>query len=102
MPKYVSLIGNDLVQPLADLLDRLLSLPRPTEGQSAHGDERGYSISICLLAAVVVESFVMRARYLHETEEAAKERSLHKFLAMEYPDFELSTELIEVFILRDV
>jgi hypothetical protein len=102
MTKYVTIIGVDIVQPLAALLEKFLSLPHPIDNQSRHGNERGYSASICLLTSVIVESFVMRARYLNAEEEPAKKRSVHEFLSQKYPDFEWGDELVEVFILRDV
>ena len=101
MPNYVSIIGSDLIQPLASILDKFLNLLSKEKGKR-HGDERGYSASICLLIAVIVESFAMKARYLNESEESAKEKSLYRFMSREYPEFEFADQLLEVFILRDV
>lgn len=91
----------DIVQPLAAILEIYLGLC-PKENISKFVNERGYSASICLLTSVIVESFIMRARYLNAEEESSKKRSVHEFLAQKYPDFEWGDELVEVFILRDV
>jgi hypothetical protein len=102
MPKYVSIIGTDLVEPLVVLLERLIEFPQPDSKSGIVGSERGLCASICLLTAVIIESFTMRVRYLNESNESAGQRSLHKFIEQKYPEFPWSNELVEVFILRDV
>ena len=102
MTKYVTILGPDLVQPLAILLENLLRLPTPSDGKSRHGHERGYAATVCLLTAILVESFVMRAKYLNAKEESVKKRSVHEFMATQYPDFDSHDELVEMFVLRDV
>lgn len=102
MVDYLTILGPRLIQPMADILEKLLSFPRSENKQKLTPDESGYSVLICLLTAVIVESFVMRVRYLNYSEETESVRSLHKFLDEKYPMFDLTQELIEIFILRDV
>jgi len=103
MVSYVSIIASHLVQPLADLLGKLILLPEPSDPEAPkHGDELGYSAAICLLTAVIVESFAMRARFLNSEDEASRERAVHRFIAKRYPDFEWIKEVAELFIIRDL
>jgi len=102
MANYITIIGHSLLQPICTLLEKLLDLPvEDDEEASKHPDERGYSISISLLLAVMTESVIMRARYLNSSMPSSSEKSIQKFLAARYPGLPHSGELIEIFILRD-
>lgn len=102
MPKYITIIGHTLMQPICTLSEKIVSLPIK-EGKtiSDHPDERGFATSICLLLAVMTESFIMRARYLNKENSASTERNITRFIKATYPDFEKSDELAEIFVLRD-
>lgn len=90
------------MQPICTLVEKLLALPiSEDEVTSHHPDERGYATSICVLLAIMTESFIMRARYLNLEDPSSSERNISKFIGTRYPDLTKTTELIEVFILRD-
>ena len=101
--EYVSIIAPNLVQPLADILAKVVDIPTPEDpDQPRHGNELGYSAVASLLCTVILESFVMRARFLANHGETAKKHTVHSFLSEQYPDFDAVQEVTEVFILRDV
>lgn len=103
MPNYITVIGPNLMQPICTMLEKLIELPKEEgETMSRRPDERGYSISICLLLAVMTESFIMRARYLNSQNPASSERTPAKFISTKYPGLSLLDELVEIFIIRDV
>jgi hypothetical protein len=65
--------------------------------------EHGYGASACLLLAVMLESFVMRVRYLAASKAGeAVQRDWLEFLRKRYPKFSLFEEVREVMVLRDV
>lgn len=103
MPNYITIIGPSLMQPICTMLEKLIELPLG-EGEtiSHRPDERGYSISICLLLAVMIESFIMRARFLNSQDPASSERTIAKFVSKKYPNLTRLDELIEILIIRDV
>jgi hypothetical protein len=90
------------MQPVCTLCEKLFALPI-AEGEviSRHPDERGYATSICLLLAIMTESFIMRARYLNSDKPSSSERNITKFITTRYPDLSKTDELKEIFVLRD-
>jgi hypothetical protein len=101
--KVVSIVGSAYFQPIADLLDDLLSRPKPTANDVKTSQrEYGLACSISLLAVVCFESCAMRVRYLNRAVPAAQKRSALEFLRALYPNFPNIDELSEVFVLRDI
>jgi len=102
MTGAVSIIGSKLAQPLADVLQRLVRAPAPGAGPKPPPiDEAGHSATACLLVAVILESFVMRARYLDSQEDRVDARTVHDYLAKRFPDFLDEDKVRELFVLRD-
>src|SRR2546427_8510924 len=101
---YISIFAVSLVQPIADLLDRLFSRPHPGSSIVQTGSrENGYSVSICLLLAVFLESFVKRAIYLSEDSlKPSEKKDALKFLRKRYPSCALLPAITEIFVLRDI
>lgn len=101
---YISIFGGSLVQPIADLLDRLFSHPHPGSTTVQTGSrENGYSVSICLLLAVFLESFIRRAIHLSgDTLRPSEKKHALKFLKKRYPSCALFPAITEIFVFRDV
>ncbi len=101
---YISVFAGSLVRPIADLLGSLFSQPHPGSNTIQTGDrENGYSVSICLLLAVFLESFIKRATYLsgNSLRRSEKKYAL-EFLRKRYPSCALIPAVTEIFVLRDV
>jgi exopolyphosphatase / guanosine-5'-triphosphate,3'-diphosphate pyrophosphatase len=63
-PKELSVIGGQLFQPIADLVEGLLKRPfRKPDRIGSNYFEGGYSAAIIVLLVAVVESLVQRDRY---------------------------------------
>ena len=101
---YISIFGGSLLQPIADLIDRLFSAPHPGANARQTGSrENGYSVSICLLLAVFLESFIRRATHLSgDSLHPSEKRFTLTFLAKRYPGCDLLPAITEIFVLRDV
>ena len=101
---YVSIFGGSLVQPIADLLDELFSHPHPGSNTRQTGSrENGYSVSICLLLAVFLESFIRRATHLSgDSLVPSEKKNALQFLSKRYPSFDGLPAVTEIFVLRDV
>ena len=71
--QLISIVGTAYFQPIADLLNHLMSYPysEPNDVQTGRR-ENGYSASICILAVVCFESFLMRVRYKNKSHPASK------------------------------
>ena len=101
--QLVTIIGSDYFQPIADLLDKLLSLSnQDTNEVKVSGREVGYSASVIVLLAVLLESYAMRVRYINRTTLPIKRISVPRYLKSLYSDFDMTDEVTEVFIVRDV
>jgi hypothetical protein len=99
----VSIVGSSYFQPIATLLDAMVSRPSPAASEVKTSPiENGLACSISLLAVVCFESYVMRLRYIHRAAPAAKKRSTLDFLGDLYPQFPSIDQLTEAFVLRDV
>jgi len=100
---YISVIGQRLVEPVFTLLHRLLAAPHPGANEVQTGArENGYSLSVCLLLVVLLESMLARARSITTTKQRGDERRPLDFLASAYPDCPLLPDVEELFVLRDV
>jgi len=98
----VSIVGSSYFQPIAILLDELLSRPKPTNDVKTSPPENGLACAISLLAVVCFESYSMRSRYINGVMPAAQKRPALGFLRDLYPQFPNLVEVTEVFILRDI
>lgn len=96
----ISVAGGAYFQPIADLVDRLRTVPSPTDGNEVHASRRenGYAVSVCLLAVVALESFLARARHLKHGK-APGGFGLFREL---YPAFPNHQEIAEAFVIRDL
>jgi hypothetical protein len=101
---YVSILGTSLFEPIVTLLEKILAeKDRGASAVQTSGVEHGYCASACLLLAVMLESFVMRARYLAASKASEPpQRTWLEFLRKRYPEFSLLEEVREVMVLRDV
>jgi hypothetical protein len=104
MDKLVTIIGSAYFEPISILLERLEKYDQDnaSEVQSGHF-VNGFSSSICLLAVVCLESYVMRVRYINNASGAdLNKRSVPAYLLNVYQDFPYENEIYEIFILRDI
>jgi hypothetical protein len=101
--RLVSIVGSSYFQPIASLLDGLLSRLKPmaNDVQTSRA-ENGLACAISLLAVVCFESYAMRARYINRGVPAAEKRAALDFLRALYPQFPNIDEVTEVFVLRDI
>lgn len=99
----VTIIGSAYFQPIADLLDKLLSLPNQDPNEvKVSNREVGYSVSVIALLVVLLESYAMRVRYINRTTVPIKRISVPLYLKSLYSDFDMTDEVTEVFVVRDV
>ena len=101
--QLVTIIGSSYFQPVADLLSQLLRRPRPKPNEVQAGYyENGYCASMILLLVTMLESYVMRVRYINREALPIQKMPLAKYLTKLYPDYEQPEELTEVLVVRDV
>lgn len=116
--KLVSIVGESYFQPIAILLNELISLPEPaTNDVKTSYYENGFACAVCLLAVVCFESYTMRLRFFNRSAPAAEKRHCLDFLRELYPQFNeewLSDhaendpespnieQMTEAFVLRDI
>ena len=75
--QLVAITGSAYFQPIADLLDKLLSLPNQDPNEvKVSNREVGYSVSVIALLVVLLESYAMRARYINRTTVPIKRISV--------------------------
>lgn len=100
--KQVSIVGSSYFQPIADLVDKLLKHPKhaPNAVQSGFY-ENGYAVSIILLLVAMLESYIVRVRYIHNSMVPAKIRQAIEILIKVYPTFRLKKSLTDIYVLRD-
>lgn len=98
----VSILGSSYFEPIADLIDRWLRLPRTrsTAVQSGYF-EHGYAASVILLLVAMFESYLVRVRYAHRNHVPAKLRGTLDVLFHLYPRIRYRKALTEVYVLRD-
>jgi len=100
----VSIIGSAYFQPISDLLEKLFQRPA---GQNLNpvqvgSMENGYSVSICVLAVLCLESYLMRVRYINRKHPSSQKKNVLDFLEDLYPSFPSLEALTETFVLRDL
>lgn len=102
--KMVTIIGGAYFQPIADLLEKLARcLPKAALNEvQVNTRENGYSVSICVLSVLCLESYSMRVRHINRNRPFSQTRNVLKFLKSLYPTFPNFGALAETFILRDL
>src|SRR6266542_2155226 len=101
--QLVTILGSSYFQPITDLIARLMGRPKPASNEvqtSSH--ENGYCASLVLLLVAMLESYVMRVRYINRDRFPIKRISVVNYLLQLYPDYQRRNGLIEVFVVRDV
>jgi hypothetical protein len=96
---YVSAVFVHLLQPIADLCDRMLQLPsaEPNELQTSHM-ENGYAISVIALTAFLLEGACARARYISGSDQ---KRCSPWDTLWNFGEEELANKIEEIFVVRD-
>jgi hypothetical protein len=101
--QLVTIIGSSYFQPITDLLARLMGQPKSASNEvqtSSH--ENGYCACLVLLLVAMLESYVMRVRYINRDRFPIKKISVVEYLRQLYSDYQPWNELIEIFVVRDV
>lgn len=100
----VTIIGSSYFEPISVLLEKLAVYDRNSENEVQAGYYvNGYASSICLLAVVCLESYVMRVRYINKASQTQIDKvSVPAYLKSLYSDFPFEDELYEIHILRDI
>ncbi|MCH2160098.1 MAG: hypothetical protein MK096_15115 [Oleiphilaceae bacterium] len=101
--QVVSIIGSSYFQPIADLIEKLIQHDDGREADIMAGHyQNGYATSVCLLSVVLLESYVMRCRYIHKASEEELKTPVIKFIKSKYSDYPYEEETVEVFVVRDL
>ena len=101
---FVTIIGSAYFESISALIERLQKYGsiRPIDVEPDYYT-RSYSISICLLAVVCLESYVMRARFVnHASQNEIDKMPVSDYLKTIYPDLPYENEITEIHILRDI
>jgi len=100
----VTIVGSSYFEPISTLLEELEKYDKGNSNQVQSGYYvNGFASSICLLAVVCLESYVMRVRYINKASQNQIDRTpVAIYLMSLYSDFPYEKEVIEVHILRDV
>jgi hypothetical protein len=101
--KLVSILGASYFQPIADLLDRWLSRPkppRPNKVQSGYF-EHAYAAAVILLIVAMFESYVSRLRFAQRPRVPVNTRHALDVLIGLYPKFRQKEALADVYVVRD-
>jgi hypothetical protein len=100
----LTIIGSSYFEPICVLLEKLEKHDKGTSNEIQAGYYvNGYAASICILAVVCLESYVMRVRYINKANQDEIDKvSVPAYLRRLYQDFPYQDELYEVHILRDV
>jgi len=79
--KFVSIVGEHYFQPIATLLNELISRPEPAANDvKTSYYENGFACAVCLLVVVCLESYSMRLRFFNRSAPAAEKRNCLEFL----------------------
>ena len=100
----VSIVGDAYAQPICDLLSRLFAPNRKSwrNAVKVSSVENGYAVSVCVLAVLCLESYIMRARYRSTSfKTSGRDRSALTFFRQRFPNYHSHDQLSEVFVLRD-
>ena len=101
--KIVTVVGSSYCQPIADLVDKLLTQRRqpPNKVQSGFY-ESGYAASCVLLLVAMFESYVSRVRFVQGAKVALSKRSAIDVVLAVYPRLRHRKALMDVYVLRDL
>jgi len=104
MNELVTIVGASYFEPISKLLEELERHYKGHEGEIQAGSfVNGYAASICLLSVVCLESYTMRARYIHSaTGDELNKLPVTKYLKMIYEDYPYLDKTNEVFVVRDL
>ena len=99
----VTIIGISYFEPISALIEKLEIHDNGISNEVQAGYYvNGFAASICILAVVCLESYVMRVRYINKaSQDAINKESVSKYLKTLYLDFPFEKELYEIHILRD-
>lgn len=102
--EIVTIIGSSYFEAISALLEKLdRHENRSSSGFQAGYYENGFAASICILSAVALESYVMRARYVNNAEGHNLDRkAVPDYLKGIYPEFPYVEEIKEIFVVRDL
>lgn len=102
IPDIITVVGSSYFQPIADLIEIMLSTPQPESSPSGAGwRENGYAASITILLVAVLESYTAHLRFVRNDEISAP-RNVPDLLAQLFPDLPHHGDLLEVFLLRNL
>jgi hypothetical protein len=104
MSELVTIVGASYFEPISKLFEELERHYKGREGEIQAGSfVNGYAASICLLSVVCLESYTMRARYIHgATGDELNRLPVTKYLIKIYEDYPYLDETNEVFVVRDL
>jgi hypothetical protein len=103
IPDVITVVGSAYLQPIADLLDRLLKRPISGIGPGGASEhENGYSAALVVLLVAVLESYTARLRFVRRAEGIAGNLGTPELLAKYFPSLPTRDELVEVFLVRNV
>lgn len=96
---YVSIIGFSYLDPIAILVEKLMSLKKrgPNEVKASQ-PENGLSSSIIVLSVLLLESAIARVKFESKSPEL---KGAFNFMKTRYPSFKKLGELEELFVIRD-
>jgi hypothetical protein len=103
IPDVITVVASAYFQPIADLVDKLLSKPTSKEGPggvSMH--ENGYSAALVVLLVAVLESYTSRLRFVRRSERIEGNLSTPDLLEKYFPALPTKDELVEIFLIRNV
>lgn len=102
VPDIISIVGTSYFQPVADLIEKMLTHEPVSKNSSRAGHfENGYAASITILLVAILESFVSRVRFLRNAE-VVPGKDVPDQLEIFFPDLPNKEDLKEVFLLRNI
>lgn len=98
---YLTVVGTNYYQPIADLLANMLDLPPASASYDRVGyRENGYAVSVTLLLVAVLESYTSRLHFPRQ-DDIDKGKSVPDLLAQLFPDLPNHAELRDIFLVRN-
>lgn len=99
----VTVLGSAYLQPIADLIERLIQRERarPSRVQSTH-HESGYAAAGVLLLVAMFESYVSRVRYTQPKRVVNSARRAVDVVLSVFPKLRHRKALEDVYVLRDL
>ena len=100
----VSILGTHYLQPVATLLDAILTLQEqgPDRMKTPY-PENSHSASVCILSAICFESCVMKLRFINPLHhDPSKRGGALGYFELVHPGYAGIEDLWDVFVLRDV